>query len=298
MPGSTHAVDVLDSTISYTDRGSGSPIVFLHGNPGSSHVWRRVLDDLADRLPDDPPARLLAPDLIGMGRSGKPDSGYRFDDHARYLDAWFDALGIDRAVLVGHDWGGALALDRAARLPGRVSGVAFFETVLRPMSWSDLPEGGRARFQALREPGTGERMVLEDNEFITVALPRTTITELSAADLAVYAEPYPTPRSRRPLLAWARSMPVDGDPPDVHARVEAYDKWLATSPDVPKLLLTFSGHPTLMVGPRAVEWCRANIAGLDVVDGGVAGHVAPEDRPAEIAAAIDAWVARHRLVAR
>ncbi|MCO1653665.1 haloalkane dehalogenase [Pseudonocardia sp. S2-4] len=286
--------DVLDSTISYTDRGTGTPIVFLHGNPGSSHVWRKVLD----HLPDELPARLLAPDLIGMGRSGKPDSDYRFGDHARYLDAWFDALELDRAVLVGHDWGGALALDRAARLPDRVPGVAFFETVLRPMSWAELPAGGRERFQALREPGTGERMALEENDFITVALPRTMITELSAAEAAVYAEPYPDARSRRPLLAWARSMPVDGDPPDVHTRVEAYDKWLATSPEVPKLLLTFSGHPTLMVGPEAVDWCRTSIAGLDVVDGGVAGHVAPEDRPAEIAAAISAWVTGHGLVRR
>jgi haloalkane dehalogenase len=285
-------VDVLDSTISYTDRGTGTPIVFLHGNPGSSHVWRKVLD----HLPDELPARLLAPDLIGMGRSGKPESDYRFGDHARYLDAWFDALGLDRVVLVGHDWGGSLALDRAARLPERVHGVAFFETVLRPMSWTDLPEGGRARFQALRTPGTGERMVLEENDFITVALSRTMITELSAAETAVYAEPYPTPRSRRPLLSWARSMPVDGDPPDVQSRVEAYDEWLATSPEAPKLLIAFSGHPTLVVGPEAVAWCRANIAGLEVVDGGVAGHVAPEDRPVEIAAAISAWVAGHGLV--
>ena len=288
------AVDVLDSTISYRDRGTGTPIVFLHGNPGSSHVWRKVLD----ALPDDLPARLLAPDLIGMGRSGKPDSDYRFGDHARYLDAWFDALGLDRVVLVGHDWGGALALDRAARLPDRVLGVAFFETVLRPMTWSDLPEGGRERFQALRRPGVGERMVLEENDFMTVALPRTMITELSAGERAVYTEPYPTPQSRRPLLAWARSMPMDGDPPDVHARVEAYGKWLAATPEVPKLLLAFSGHPSLMVGPDAVEWCRANIAGLEVVDGGVAGHIAPEDRPHEIASAVAEWVVGHGLVRR
>jgi haloalkane dehalogenase len=287
-------IDVLDSTISYTDRGTGTPVVFLHGNPGSSHVWRKVLDG----LPDDLPARLLAPDLIGMGGSGKPDSEYRFGDHARYLDAWFDALGLDRAVLVGHDWGGALAFDRAARLPDRVLGVAFLETVLRPMSWADLPEGGRERFRALRLPGVGERMVLEDNEFITIAVPRTTVTELSAAEIALYAEPYPTPHSRRPLLAWARSMPVDGDPPDVHARVLAYDAWLAASPEVPKLLLAFSGHPSLMIGPEAVEWCRANVAGLEVVDGGVAGHIAPEDRPREIAGAVAEWVSRHGLVRR
>jgi haloalkane dehalogenase len=288
-------VDVLDSTIAHLDRGAGTPIVFLHGNPASSHVWRHVL---AHPALGGLPARLLAPDLIGMGRSGKPPSAHRFDDHARHLDAWFDALGLERAVLVGHDWGGALALDRAARLPERVLGVAFFETVLRPMTWADLPEGGRQRFQALRAPGVGERMVLQDNDFIEVALPRTMITELDPRDRAVYAEPYPTPDSRRPLLAWARSMPVDGDPPDVHARVVAYGKWMATTPDVPKLLLAFTGHPTLMVGPETVAWCREHVAGLEVVDGGVAGHVAPEDRPAEIATAVAEWVVRHGMVTR
>jgi haloalkane dehalogenase len=283
-------LDVLDSTIAYRDQGSGTPVVFLHGNPASSYAWRKVLGRW------DRPGRLLAPDLIGMGRSGKPPSDYRFADHARYLDAWFDALGLDRVVLVGHDWGGSLALDHAARHPDRVLGVAFFETVLRPMSWDDLPPGGRERFQQLREPGVGERMVLEENDFIEVAVPRTTITELSAAERAAYAEPFPTPQSRRPLLTWSRSMPIDGDPPDVQARVEAYDKWLATTPEVPKLLLAFSAHPSLMIGAEAVRWCRENVAGLEVVDGGPAGHIAQEDRPDEIVAALTGWADRHRLL--
>jgi haloalkane dehalogenase len=284
-------LDVLDSTISYLDQGSGTPVVFLHGNPASSYAWRKVLSRW------DRPGRLLAPDLIGMGRSGKPPSEYRFADHARYLDAWFDALGLDRVVLVGHDWGGALALDHAARHPDRVLGVAFFETILHPMTWDDLSPAGRERFQRLREPGVGERMVLDENDFIEIAVPRTTITELSAEDRAVYAAPYPTPQSRRPLLTWARSMPIDGDPPDVQARVEAYDKWMASTPEVPKLLLTFSDHPTLMVGEDAVRWCRENVAGLEVVACGAAGHIAQEDRPDEIAAALTGWTDRHRLEA-
>jgi haloalkane dehalogenase len=281
-------IDVLDSTISYLDQGSGTPVVFLHGNPTSSYVWRNVLPAF------DRPARLLAPDLIGMGASGKPASEYRFGDHARYLDAWFDALGLDRVVLVGYDWGGSLALDRAARHPDQVLGVAFFETILRPMSWTDLPAGGRERFQRFRIPGVGEELVLDRNVFLEDS---PIFSRLSEQDRAAYLAPFPTRESRLPILAWSRSMPMDGDPPDVQARVEAFDKWLATSPATPKLLLTFSDHPTLMIGPEMVAWCRENIAGLDVVACGAATHVATEDRSAEIAAALTDWTDRHGLLA-
>jgi haloalkane dehalogenase len=285
------AIDVLDSTIAHLDQGAGTPVVFLHGNPTSSYSWRKVLPRF------DRPARLLAPDLIGMGRSGKPPSDYRFGDHARYLDAWFDALGLDDVLLVGHDWGAALALDHAARHPDRVRGVAFFETILRPMTWTDLPEGGRERFQRFRVPGVGEDLVLEQNVFIEGALRQTTVGGLSDEDIAAYAAPFPTAQSRRPILAWARSMPMDGEPADVTAIVEGYDKWLAATPEVPKLLLTFADHPSLMIGAAAERWCRENIAGLEVVACGAAGHIAQEDRPDEIAAALTAWTDRHGLLA-
>ena len=139
-------IEVLDSTMSYQDVGSGEPVVFLHGNPAWSYVWRNVLPTVAGV------ARCLAPDLIGMGRSGRPDIAYDFGDHSRYLDAWFDAVGLERVVLVGHDWGGALAFDWARRHPDRVRGVAFFETIVRPFTWDDFP-GARARYEALRAPG-------------------------------------------------------------------------------------------------------------------------------------------------
>ena len=140
-------VPVLDSSLAYQDVGTGSTVVFLHGNPLSSRVWRNVLPGVAQR------ARCLAPDLIGMGDSGKPDIAYRFVDHARYLDAWFDALALRDVVLVGYDWGGALALDWAARHPDRVRGLVVFETFLRPMSWSEWTPQGAELFRALRTPG-------------------------------------------------------------------------------------------------------------------------------------------------
>jgi haloalkane dehalogenase len=281
--------DVLDSTMSYTELGVGAPIVFLHGNPTSSHLWRDVI-----RLVGDP-GRRLAPDLIGMGASGKPDIEYGFGDHARYLDAWFDTLELDDVVLVGHDWGGALAFDWARRHPARTRGLAFMETIVRPMSWSDLPESARPVFQALRTPGVGDGMVLEQNVFIEQALPATTMTGLSAEDLEAYRRPYPTPASRRPLLQWPRSLPIDGEPVDVVERVNDYDEWLAASDDVPKLLLTFDPGPGQMLDAEAVEWCVANIADLETAHCGPAGHHAPEDQPEAIAAAIAAWADRHTL---
>jgi haloalkane dehalogenase len=281
MKGETMpTIDVLDSTIHY-EREGDSPFVYLHGNPTSSHVWRNVL----------PRTGGLAPDLIGMGRSGKPDIPYRFADHARYLDAWFDALELEDVILVGYDWGGALAFDWAARHPERVRGIAFFETILKPLAWDEYPPVAQARFKAFRTPGTGERLVLEENVFITQALHATTLSDLSDADYAIYAAPYPTPESRRPLLEWARSSPIGGEPADMVARVQAYDDWLAGSADVPKLLLTFDSSPTLLIGPELTAWCAATIAHLEIRACGPAGHMAPEDQPEAIATAVAEWAA-------
>ncbi|MFE4261192.1 haloalkane dehalogenase [Streptomyces sp. NPDC056883] len=284
-------IDVLDSTMYYEELGApdGVPFVFLHGNPTSSHLWRGVLPRIGGRV------RVLAPDLIGMGRSGKPGGEYRFADHARYLDAWFDALGLDEVVLVGQDWGGALAFDRAARHPEQVRGLAFMETILRPMTWEEYPPAARARFEAIRTPGVGEEMILERNLFIEDSIGKTVLNPMSEADHSVYAAPYPTPESRVPLLRFARSLPIGGEPADVVARVEAYDAWLAASPQVPKLLLHFDGSPALMVGPELVAWSEEHISALESEYGGAAAHLCPEDRPEEIAAAVTAWAARHGL---
>ncbi|MFF4080009.1 haloalkane dehalogenase [Streptomyces sp. NPDC001777] len=285
---------VLDSHLHHRESGDpdGLPFVFLHGNPTSSHLWRNVLPEVAA-----PGRRLLAPDLIGMGDSGKPDLAYSFDDHARYLDAWFDALGITEAVLVGHDWGGALAFDRAARLPGSVRGIAFTETIVKPLVGDEFPSAGRQLFTLLRTPGVGEEMILEKSLFIE-GLPDTLATPLDPADLAAYRRPFPTPRSRRPVLAWARMMPLDAEPADVVARIERYDAWLAASHDVPKLLAAFEPGPGAMTDRGAVAWCEENIAGLEVSRHGIAGHHSPEDRPGELAAAIGAWADRHGLTRR
>jgi haloalkane dehalogenase len=246
-------------------------------------MWRKVMPAV------ELDARLLAPDLIGMGASGRPTVAYRFDDHARYLDAWFDRLGLDDVVVVGHDWGGALAFDWVSRHPQRVRGVAFFETIVRPMTWADLGEGPRSRAEAMRGP-QGEKLVLDSDDFVESAFTRGVRTPLSADDLRAYLAPYPTRDSRRPLLEWARSLPLDGEPADVAARVERYGEWLRTSVDTPKLLLTFDSSPTLLIDVAMAQWCADNIAGLEVRHCGPAGHHAPEDQPGAIAAAITSGV--------
>lgn len=276
---------VLDSFIAHREVGQGRDIVFLHGNPTSSYVWRNVLPHVAGQ------GRALAPDLIGMGESGKPEIPYRFADHARYLDAWFDALGLEDVILVGYDWGGALAMDWAARHPGRVRGLVVFETFLQPMHWRQWPPRGAELFRALRTPGVGERLVLEENAFLPKSFDNGVKRGLTDEERAVYFAPYPTPSSRRPVLQWPREIPIDGEPADVVSAVERYDGWLATSASTPKLLLTF--EPAGVLGSsEIVEWARAHVASLEVVGLGPAGHHAPEDAPDAIGEAISTWMAR------
>ncbi|MEV5648275.1 haloalkane dehalogenase [Nocardia sp. NPDC052254] len=282
-------ITTLDSFMTYRDTGAGSvPVVLLHGNPTSSHLWRNVIPHI------DPLTRVLAPDLIGMGESGKPDSPYRFADHARYLEAWFDGLGLDEVILVGHDWGGALAMDWAARHGDRVRGVAVLETFLRPLRWSEMPEQGRELFRRFRSP-EGERMILQDNMFIEFNLPFGA-KSLTPADLDVYRAPYPTPESRLPMLVWPREIPFDGEPADVAAVMADYGHWMAASADVPKLVLAVD-NGVGMGGQAAIEWARRTFAAAEVAGIGPAGHHAPEDRPDAIGSAIAEWVNRHGLAA-
>jgi len=282
--------DVLDSTMYYEDAGHGAAFVFVHGNPMSSYVWRNVIPGVG------PGVRALAPDLIGMGRSGKPDIAYTYADQAAYLGAWLDAvLPGEPVVLIGHDWGGSLALDWAARHPDRVRGAAFMETIIRPMSLSDFPEGARERFVAMRTPGVGEKIVIDQNASLEGALLGSIRSGLSQADHDVYRAPFTDPASRRPLLEWPRSMPFDGEPADVVARVTAYDQWLSSTPDVPKLLCTFDESPAMMLTPAELAWCEKNIAGLETSLCGAAGHQVLEDQPAAVAAAVSGWANRHHL---
>jgi haloalkane dehalogenase len=284
IPASGHyerrRVAVIDSEMAYVDTGEGDPMVFLHGNPTSSYLWRNVIPHVESL------ARCLAPDLLGMGESGKSPSGsYRFVDHARYLDAWFEALGLTANVtLVGHDWGSALAFYWAHRYPDRVKGIVYMEAVVQPVTWEEWPEAARAIFQAMRSPA-GEEIILEKNVFVERILPASLLRRLTDEEMAVYRRPYLEPgESRRPTLTWPREIPVGGEPADVVEIVSRYAEWLGGS-DVPKLFIN-ADPGTILVG-RQREFCRAWPNQREVTVKGL--HFIQEDSPAEIAQAIAQW---------
>ncbi len=269
---------VLDAEMAFAEAGSGpQTIVFLHGNPTSSYLWRNVMPHVSGF------GRCLAPDLIGMGESGRSASGaYTFAEHARYLDAWFDAVVPDgEVVLVGHDWGGALAFHWARRNPGRVAGIAYMETIVTPLAWDDWPEPARGVFQAMRSPA-GEEMVLEKNVFVERILPASVIRDLDEAEMAAYRKPFAEPgEARRPSLSWPRQIPIEGEPADVVATVAAYQAWLATC-EVPKLFV--NAEPGAILVGRQREVCRAWPNQHEVSVKG--RHFIQEDSPAEIGRAV------------
>jgi haloalkane dehalogenase len=278
------SISVLGSTLRYVDQGHGDPIVFLHGNPTSSYLWRNVIPHLRGL------GRCIAPDLIGMGASDKPELAYRFADHARYLAAFLDALDLSRITLVVHDWGSALGLDWAMRHPDRVRAIALMEAIITPVeSWAQFPAAVRDVFLALRTPGVGERMIFDDNVFLEQLLPGSVVRRLTDDELAHYRAPFARPETRRPMLAWPRELPIAGEPADVVAIVATYRDALTRSP-IPKLL--FAVEPGALMPPPVVAWCRAHLPALEVIELGAGVHYVQEDHPDAIGRGLASWLAR------
>jgi haloalkane dehalogenase len=273
-------VPVRDTTMAYVDTGRGAPVVFLHGNPTSSYLWRNVIPHV------EADARCLAPDLVGMGDSGKAPSGsYRFVDHARYLDAWFEALKLTDVTLVVHDWGSALGFWWANRHPDRVRGIAYMEAIVRPLTWDEWPESGRKVFQGMRSPA-GEEMVLDKNVFVERILPASVLRKLGEDEMTRYRTPYvERGESRRPVLQWPREIPIDGEPADVVGIVAAYAAWLRVSP-VSKLFVN-AAPGSILVGAQR-EFCRRWPNQREVTVRG--SHFVQEDSPAEIGRAVAEFV--------
>jgi haloalkane dehalogenase len=285
MTTQRHDIEILGSTMSYVTAGASGPVaLFLHGNPTSSYIWRNIIPHVA------PVARCIAPDLIGFGRSGKPDITYRFADHVRYLDAFLDALGIRDAIIVAQDWGTALAFHRTARFPQTIIGLAFMEFIKPLPNWEAFHQRPQARelFQAFRMRGKGEKLVLEDNVFVERVLPGSILRALSKEEMDVYRAPFPTPQSRRPILALPRELPIAGEPADVYAMSERDHAALRAS-TYPKLL--FSGDPGALISPAAAKACAAELRNCRHIELGPGAHYLQEDHPDAIGQALRGWVA-------
>ena len=277
------SASVLGKRMAYVDRGSGPAVVFLHGNPTSSYLWRNVMPHLEGQ------ARCIAPDLIGMGDSDKleqPGPGsYRFVEHRRYLDALLEQLALgDDVTLVIHDWGSALGFDWARRHAGRVRGIAYMEAIVMPVTWAQWPEPIRPLFQGFRSQA-GEDMVLRKNVFVERVLPGSILRRLSDGEMAEYRRPFAREgEDRRPTLTWPREIPIDGEPADVAGIVQAYADWLKASP-LPKLFI--NAEPGAILTGAMREFCRTWPNQREVSVRG--SHFIQEDSPDDIGRTVADW---------
>ncbi|MFO6464202.1 haloalkane dehalogenase [Jannaschia sp. KMU-145] len=281
-------MEVLGSTMAYVDEGEGPAVLMLHGNPTSSYLWRNIIPHVADDH------RVIAPDLIGMGDSGKPDIAYTYEDHATYLDALLGELDLGAVVLVVHDWGSVLGMEiaRNEEGTGRIRGLAFMEAGIPPAlpapSLEALGPQNAELFRALRSPA-GEEMVLQGNFFVEEVLGKIAVaTPLSDEVMGNYRAPFPTPESRRPTLEWPRQIPIGGEPAHTAEVIAANGEWLYST-DVPKLM--FSVVPGALMPPPVVEYVEANASNLTHVPLGAGVHFVQEDHPDAIGAALSDWLA-------
>jgi len=289
FPFEAHYVRVKGSNMHYVDEGEGAPILFLHGNPTSSYLWRNIIPYAT------PHGRAIAVDLIGMGKSDKPDIDYRFATHAEYLEAFIDALNLTNITLVIHDWGSALGMDFARRNPDRVKGIVFMEAIVPPAmpipSYEAMGPGGEF-FRDVRTPGVGEEMILQNNMFVEVVLPELgTVRKLTDAERQAYRAPYATPESRQPTLVWPREVPIASEPADVLAIVERNGAWLHET-SIPKLM--FYAEPGAFGGPEVAAYFAENLKNIETNYVGPGYHYIQEDHPHMIGRELADWLRRHK----
>ena len=282
-------VQVKESKMHYVDEGEGDPILFIHGNPTSSYLWRNIIPYAT------PHGRAIAVDLIGMGKSDKPDIDYRFTTHAEYLEAFIEALELTNITLVIHDWGSALGMDFARRNPDRVKGIVFMEAIVAPAmpipSYEAMGGAGEF-FRNVRTPGVGEEMILQNNMFVEVVLPELgTVRTLTDVELQAYRAPYLTPESRMPTLVWPREVPIAGEPADVLAIIDQNGAWLRET-TIPKLM--FYAEPGAFGGPEVAAYFAENLQNVETNYVGPGNHYIQEDHPHMIGRELADWLRRHK----
>ena len=281
-------ITINNKTMSYIDEGEGDAIIFQHGNPTSSYLWRNVMPHLEGQ------GRLIACDLIGMGDSEKltnsgPDS-YNFFEHRDFLFTLLEELNIGkRVVFVIHDWGSALGFDWSFQNQDRVQGIAYMEGIVKPVTWDEWPENATKVFQGFRSEA-GESMVLDKNIFVEKVLPSSIMRELSEEEMDEYRRPFLNPgEDRRPTLSWPRQIPIQGEPKEVVEVVENYSKWLSSS-DLPKLFI--NADPGSILTGKQREFCRSWPNQEEVTVKGT--HFMQEDSPDEIGKAVSRFVSKLR----
>jgi len=287
LAGTSHFVEVLGSKMHYVEAGDGDPILFIHGQPTSSYLWRNVIPYVTGR------GRAIAVDLIGMGRSDKPSIDYRYVDHRRYLDAFIEALDLHDVTLVVHDWGSVLGFDWAMRHEADVKGLAFMEALIPPAfplpGLDALPEPAREMFAGFRDPVQGRKLLIEQNVFIEQMLPGMVLRQLSDEEMDAYREPFRDPASREPLYRWPNELPIAGQPADTDALIRKIGTWLGEN-DVPKLHIYAS--PGAANPPELVAWTAENLPNIETAFVGPGIHFIQEDQPEAIGRALADWLRR------
>ena len=282
------SVKVLGSNISYLDEGKGRAVIFVHGNPTSSYLWRNVLPFVAEGN------RVVALDLIGMGQSDKPNIDYTFADHYRYFSAFIDTLGLQTVSLVGHDWGAALVWEYARKNPHMVKRLAFMEGVLPPAfpvaSYESMGPKMGDLFKKMQDPVMGKKMIIDDNMFVEQILPGFVSRPLGALAMKKYRAPFLSLSSRKPVLVWPVQVPIAGQPKQTVRTLENIRKFMGKT-DMPVLLLYAS--PGVLVPPAAVPWYVERISKLETSFVGAGLHFIQEDQPQAIGRALADWLRRN-----
>jgi len=281
------SIAVHGSKMTYLEMGKGEPIIYIHGNPTSSYLWRNILPYTSAAK------RSIAIDLIGMGGSDKPDVDYSFATHYRYVSGFIEAMGFKRVTLVGHDWGAALAWEYARQNPEKVQALAFMEGVLPPgfpvPSFKAMGEEMGNMFRAFKDPAQGVEMVINNNMFVEKVLPSMVNRTLGEQAMTAYRAPFTSKDSRKPVLAWPREIPIAGEPKSTHDALNKIAEFMGET-KMPTLLLY--ANPGVITPPAAVPWYTQKVANLETSFIGQGLHFIQEDQPEAIGRALAEWVRR------
>ena len=281
FPFESKFLEVKGSKMHYIDIGQGDPILFLHGQPTSSYLWRNIIPHLQSS------GRCIAPDLIGMGKSDKPDISYIFENHYDYLEAFIEKLNLKNITLVIHDWGSGLGFHYATKNPDNIKGIAFMEALIKTMTWDDFPPGYKMVFKLIRTPFVGWLMLSVGNMFLNKVVPDSIVRKLSKEEFDYYKKPYPTVSSRKPVRTWPTQIPINGKPKGVHDIIASYNKWL-TETNIPKLCLY--AHPGAIIKKKEVAYIESHFPNTKMVDIGKGLHYLQEDHPHVIGQEVAKWL--------